>query len=328
MLEPPLLPVPPLPPLPPLPPPPAPPPPSPPPPQQPFSYYGYTGDQSSGCRKDENDDSDSPGEINVHFLRFEDESAEWCENSCTLDPLCYAYEIKHTGENWCELWYVPTFLDPTPKSKSTGSNAYWLCEIKLFEVPPSSPPAAASAATSRILFTATLETSVEEVDASAASAIIANETGISADNVTTTVSSGSALLSFEIAVEESTVWIVATRVNYFMANTSRASLRLGAPLIAYTRPLIPGLCANDGADDVCDDWSTAEWANEASEYCERFHSNTDLHSHLRIRKLTRKRLVGFADFYLYDETDDGQDLKFWCTRTIPYHTATTHTAPL
>lgn len=42
-------------------------------------------------------------------------------------------------------------------------------------------------------------------------------------------------------------------------------------------------CADDGSDDVCDDWSTALWADEASEYY----------------------------FYMYDDTEDGQDLKFW-----------------
>ena len=42
-------------------------------------------------------------------------------------------------------------------------------------------------------------------------------------------------------------------------------------------------CAEDGSDDVCDDWSTALWADEASEYY----------------------------FYMYDDTEDGQDLKFW-----------------
>jgi hypothetical protein len=75
-----------------------------------------------------------------------------------------------------------------------------------------------------------------------------------------------------------------------------------SPLPPYTTPspptpspAPPNVCDPNGAHDVCDDWSQAVWGDRDSEYY----------------------------FYLYDETDDGQNLKFWCA----HHTHTSTLVP-
>ena len=138
-----------------------------------------------------------------------------------------------------------------------------------------------------LFFSVTLEAEIESFNLTTATAAISSATLVPLYNLDVTVSGGSVLLGVEMWGANLTLLRQQMQRGLDTATLSQA---LGASVSHISAPTEPAVCASDGSDEKCDEWSTAAWADDDSEY----------------------------GFYLYDEVEDENLLKFWeYPRTSP-----------
>ena len=134
---------------------------------------------------------------------------------------------------------------------------------------------------SSVFFGVTLDAEIESFNLPNATAAISNAILVPIYNLDVTATGGSVVLGVQAWAADLT--ILKAQIQRGLSNATTLTRALGATVTQITPLSQAQACAEDGSDDTCDDWSTAHWASEDSEYY----------------------------FYLYDETPDDKSLHLW-----------------
>ena len=226
------------------------------------------------------------------------------EGVCTISPStgnCVHFDDDNSYGGFDQLRCDCTIFSPADCPSATHG-----CATTPNETHRACPCTSAAAATAlaSVTWAATINAPLETVEALDLSALLPTLVPASGVNVTLSAGSTLAVVVFTFANEAlATVRdaVVATLGTPALASAALQVAVLHVAPVAYAEG-----CAADGSDDTCDDWSEAAWSSAAAEYCA-----------LRIVEHSNRPppptpcARGRADFYLYDETDDGHDLKLW-----------------